>query len=133
MQFRLTTAGGGWLLQNDEDIERFGWELPAVFFQPDTGAIFQGPPEEELFVFSTVFDRGLPAFLSSQAQARQYIFRTGIAGEGEEGTAIVLFQGSCACVPGSWILHREARLAAPRVSTPAFGRLEEEPLSVRVL
>ena len=133
MQFHLTTAGGSWLLQSDEDIERFGWELPAVFFQPDTGTIFQGPPEDELFVFSTAFDRGLPAFLSSQAQARQYIFRTGIAEEGEDGTTIVLFQGACACVPGSWVLRREGRLEVPRVSTPAFGKLEEEPLSVRVL
>jgi hypothetical protein len=133
MQFRLTTAGGSRLLQSDEEIERFGCELPAVFFQSDAGTIFQGPPEEELFVFSTVFDRGLPAFLSSQAQARQYIFRTGAAEEGKEGTTVVLFQGACACVPGSWVLRREARLEAPRVSNPAFGKLEEEPLSVRVL
>jgi hypothetical protein len=135
MQFRLTTAGGSWLLRNDEDIERFGWELPAVFYQRDTGTIFQGPPEEELFVFSTAFDRGLPAFLSSQAQARQYIFRTVPEEEGEEAdrTPLVLFQGACACVPGSWVLRREARFKAPRVSSPTFGKLEEQPLSVRVL
>jgi hypothetical protein len=133
MQFRLTTAGGSWLLQNDEDIERFGWELPAVFFQRDAGSIFQGSPEEELFVFSTPFDRGLPAFLSSQAQARQYIFRTAVAEEGKGGTTIVLFQGACACVPGSWVLRREPRLEAPRVSPPVFGKLEEEFLFTRVL
>jgi hypothetical protein len=135
MQFRLTSAGGRWLLQSDEDIERFGWELPAIFFQRETGAVFQGPPEEELFVFSTPFDRGLPAYLSSQAGARQYIFRTGVAGEGDknEGTTIVLFQGACSCVPGSWILRREAGLKAPQVASPAFGKLEEESLSVRVL
>jgi hypothetical protein len=135
MQFRLTTAGGSWLLRNDEDIERFGWELPAVFYQRDTGTIFQGPPEEELFVFSTAFDRGLPAFLSSQAQARQYIFRTVPEEEGEEAdrTPLILLQGACACVPGSWVLRREARFKAPRVSSPTFGKLEEQPLSVRVL
>jgi hypothetical protein len=133
MQFRLTSAGGSWLLQNDEDIERFGWELSTVFFQRDTGSIYQSPPEEELFVFSTVFDRGLPAFLSSQAQVRQYIFRTSVAGQEEEGTTITVFQEGCACMPGSWILRREAGLKAPRVSSPAFGKLEEEPLLVRVL
>jgi hypothetical protein len=135
MQFRVTSAGGSWLLQNDEDIERFGWELPGIFFQRDTGPIFQTSPEEELFIFSTAFDRGLPAFLSSQAQARQYIFRTGVAEQGEkrDGTTVVLFQGGCACLPGSWVLRREPGLKAPRVSSPASGKLEEEPLFVRVL
>jgi hypothetical protein len=135
MQFRLTSASGSWLLQSDEDIERFGWELPGVYFQRDTGSIFQSQPEEELFIFSTAFDRGLPAFLSSQAQARQYIFRTGVAEEGEErgGTPVVLFQGGCACLPGSWVLRREPGLKAPRVSSPTFGKLEEEPLTVKVL
>jgi len=135
MQFRLTSAGGSWLLRSDEDIERFGWELPAVFFQKDTGPIFQTSPEEELFIFSTVFDRGLPAFLSSQVQARQYIFRTGVAENGgqRQGTRVVVFQGGCACLPGSWILRREPRLEAPRVSSPASGKLEEQLLAVRVL
>jgi hypothetical protein len=135
MQFRMTSAGGSWLLQSDEEIERFGWELPAVFFQRDTGPIFQASPEEELFIFSTPFDRGLPAFLSSQAQARQYIFRTVMAGRELDGdrTPVVLFQGGCACLPGPWILHREQAYEAPRVSSPTFGKLEEEPLSVRVV
>jgi len=135
MQFRLTSANSSWLLQNDEDIERFGWELPGLFFQRDTGSLFQGPPEEELFVFSTAFDRKLPAFLSSQAQARQYIFRTGVAGQGEEreGTTVAVFQVGCACLPGSWVLRREPKLKAPRVPPPSSGKLEEEPLSVRVL
>jgi hypothetical protein len=135
MQFHLTSATGSWLLQNDEDIERFGWELPALFFQRDTGSVFQGPPEEELFVFSTAFDRGLPAFLSAQAGARQYVFRTAVAEEEgqREGTTVVMFQEGCACLPGSWVLRREPRLKAPRVSSPASGKLEEEALSVRVL
>ena len=135
MQFHLTSASSSWLLQSEEDIERFGWELPGILFQRDTGSIFQNPPEEELFIFTTAFDRGLPAFLSSQAQARQYIFRTAVAEGGEErdGTKVVLFQGGCACLPGSWVLRREPGLEAPRVSSPAFGKLEEEPLSVRVL
>jgi hypothetical protein len=135
MQFRLSAGSGSWLLRSDEDIERFGWELPGMFFQRDTGPIFQSSPEEELFIFSTAFDRGLPAFLSSQAQARQYIFRTCTAEAGgkQEGTTVVLFQGAWGCIPGSWILRREPGLKAPRVSSPAFGKLEEEPLSVRVL
>jgi hypothetical protein len=135
MQFRLTAASNGWLLRSEEDIERFGWELPAVFFQRDTGSIVQSPPEEEVFVFSTVYDRGLPSFLSSQTGARQYVFRTGAAegGDGNEGTTVIVFQGGCACVPGSWILRREPRLREPRISSPAFGKLEEERLSVRVL
>jgi hypothetical protein len=135
MQFRITSASGTWMLQNDEDIERFGWELPGVFFQKEAGSIFQTPVEEELFVFSTAYDRGLPAFLSYQGQARQYIFRT-VAAEQEgpqENTTVVLFQGRCPCLPGPWVLRREPRLKAPRVSTPAYGRLEEEPISVRIV
>ncbi len=135
MHFRITSGAGSWLLQSDEDIERFGWELPGVFFQREAGAVFQSPAEEELFVFSTAFDRGLPAFLSSQAQARQYVFRTTTAEAGEDGesTAVVLFQPGCACLPGSWVLRKEPGLEAPRVPSPTFGRLEEEALSVRVL
>ena len=135
MQFRLTAAAGSWLLRSDEEIERFGWELPGMFFQKEAGSVLQTPPEEELFVFSTAFDRGLPAFLGSQPQARQYIFRTVSAGQGgdREGVPVVLFQGACGCVPGSWILRRDSRLEAPRVAAPAFGRLEEQALSVRLL
>ncbi|UCF99951.1 MAG: DUF58 domain-containing protein [Spirochaetaceae bacterium] len=135
MQFRITSPSGSWLLQSDEDIERFGWELPGIFFQREAGSMFQAPAEEELFIFSTAFDRGLPAFLAAQAQVRQYIFRTAVAEEGQEQerTPLVLFQGSCACLPGSWILRREPGLKTPRVASPAFGRLEEEALSVRVL
>ncbi|MBN2551492.1 MAG: DUF58 domain-containing protein [Spirochaetales bacterium] len=135
MQFRLTAAAGVWLLRSDEEIERFGWELPGMFFQKETGSVVQTPPEEELFVFSTAFDRGLPAFLGSQPQGRQYIFRTVGAGQGgnREAVPVVLFQGACGCLPGSWILRREPRLEAPRVAPPAFGRLEEQALSVRIL
>ena len=135
MHFRITSASGNWLLQSDEEIERFGGELPGVFFQREAGAVFQTPAEEEFFVFSTAFDRGLPTFLSSQAQARQYVFRTTAAEAGEDGesTELVLFQPGCACLPGSWVLRREQGLEAPRVSSPTLGRLEEEALSVRVL
>jgi len=135
MHFRITSGGGNWLLQSDEEIERFGWELPGVFFQREAGAVFQSPAEEELFVFSTAFDRGLPAFLSSQAQARLFVFRTTAeeAGQDGESTALVLFQPGCACVPGYWVLRREQGLKAPRVPSPTLGRLEEEALSVRVL
>ena len=135
MQFRITAANGGWLLQSDEEIERFGWELPGVFFQKEAGSVIQTPPEEELFVFSTAFDRGLPAFLSSQPQARQYVFRTVTAGHGEdrEGIPVALFQGAPACLPASWVLRREPRLEAPRVASPGFGKLEEQALSVRIL
>jgi len=135
MHFQITSGAENWLLQSDEDIERFGWELPEVFFQREAGAVFQTPAEEELFVFSTAFDRGLPAFLSSQAQARQYVFRTTAAEAGEDGvsTAVVLFQPACACLPGSWVLRKEPGLEAPRVPSPTLGRLEEEALSVRVL
>ena len=135
MHFQITYGAGNWLLQSDEDIERFGWELSGVFFQREAGAVFQTPAEEEFFVFSTAFDRGLPAFLSSQAQARQYVFRTTTAEAGEDGesTAVVLFQPGCACLPGSWVLRKEPGLEAPRVPSPTLGRLEEEALSVRVL
>jgi hypothetical protein len=135
MQFRITTGSGNWLLQSDEEIERFGWELTGVFFQREAGSYLPFPAEEEVFVFSTPFDRGLPAFLSSQAGARQYIFRTVAAGNGqdEEGTSVVLFQGASACVPGPWVLRREPGLKAPPAPSPALGRLEELPLSVRIL
>jgi hypothetical protein len=116
MHFRIISGAGNWMLQSDEDIERFGWELPGIFFQREAGAVFQTPAEEELFVFSTAFDRGLPAFLSSQAQARQYVFRT-----------------INACLPGSWVLRKEPGLKAPRVPSPTLGKLEEEALSVRVV
>ena len=61
-----------------------------------------------------------------------YIEKVAEGGNGNEGTAVIVFQGGCACVPGSWILRREPRLQAPRISSPAFGKLEEELLSVRV-
>jgi hypothetical protein len=133
MQFRVFSAGGSWLLQNDEEIERFGWELPGIFFQKEVGTLFQSPTEEELFIFSTAFDRGLSAFLASQSHARQYIFRTTTGAESSEGTTVVLFQPGCSCLPGSWILRREPDSQAPRIPSPALGKLEEEALSVRVL
>jgi hypothetical protein len=135
MQFQVASGSGNWLLASDEDIDRFSRELAGLFYQREAGASLPTVPEEELFVFSTGFDRGLPAFLSSQARANLYIFRTVFprSGADEEANPLVLFQPPCACLPGPWLLRREPHRQAPRLSAPASGRLEEQALSVRVL
>jgi len=132
MQFRIISAAASWMLQSEEDIERFGWELPGIYFQAESGSPVQIPAEEELFIFSSIFDHRLPAFLASQPQARQYIFRTTAAGPsaGQQSTTVVLFQGNYPFLPGRWILRRETRLSAPHVSA---GRLEEQAISARVV
>ncbi len=134
MQFRVASGSGVWLLETDEDIERFSWELAGMYFRREAGAESPLPPEEQLFVFSTAFDRGLPLFISSQAQARVFVFRTVAARPGEEESAdpVSLFQPACACLPGAWILRRETAAKPPGIPLSLQSRLEEHALSVRV-
>jgi len=130
LQFRVRTAGGAQLLATEEDIERFALELAVLTYQRDPGPA--EPPESELFVFSTPFDRGLPLFLAAHPHTRARVFRTALGGK--EPQERPLFAPGAdladAFLPGAWAWRREHARA------PSLGQvadLEETSLAVRVL
>ena len=88
----------------------------------------------ELFVFSTPYDRLLPAHLASQAGARVSLFRTRRAGSNPKSRPLALLQTGTGCLPGAWALRRDAAPASAGAAAPGGPlRLEEEPLEVRLL
>jgi hypothetical protein len=136
MQFRLVSAESTWLLQSAEDIERFAAELSGLFFQREVAGELLSAAESsgELFVFSTPYDRLLPAHLASQAGARVSLFRTRRAEQAPKSKPLALLQSGTGCLPGAWALRRDAAPASAGAAAPGGPlRLEEEPLEVRLL
>jgi hypothetical protein len=145
LQFRVRTASTVDLLATEEDIERFAGELTGLCYQRDPGpagpAAGAEPPEGELFVFSTPFDRGLPLFLAARPQTRMHVFRTGAvpARPAKEGAEQVpertLFAPGVplndAFLPGLWAWRRERTLKAPPLGPAADA--EEQAFVTRML
>jgi len=139
MQFRLLTAQSTWLLQSGEDIEAFAAELAGLDYQREpAGSLLQAPESSgELFVFSTPYDRLLGQHLASQTGARVCLLRTRRAQAAERPRPLSLLQPGTGCLPGPWVLRRDApprAAASGRAGRGGQGlRVEEEPLEVRLL
>jgi uncharacterized protein (DUF58 family) len=145
LQFRVRTASTVELLATEEDIERFAGELAGLCYQRDPGpaaaAAGAEPPEGELFVFSTPFDRGLPLFLAARPQTRMHVFRTAAAPArpAKEGAEPIpertLFAPGVplndAFLPGLWAWRRERSLKAPPLGPAAEA--EEQAFVTRML
>jgi hypothetical protein len=145
LQFSVRTATTLDLLATEEDIERFAGELAGLCYQHDPGpagsAAGAEPPEGEIFVFSTPFDRGLPLFLAARPQTRMHVFRTGFVrtgppeGRSEPDAERTVFTPGVplhdAFIPGLWALKRERALKAPPLG-PACDA-EEQAFAVRIL
>jgi hypothetical protein len=137
MQFHLSTAEGSRLLESVEDIERFAGELSGLFYQRESAGVFGEASQStgELFVFSTPYDRSLGHYLSARSAGRVCLFRTlgSSAATGEASERLRLLQPGTGCLPGAWVLRRDA---PPGVQSPGPGvvnRVEQLRLAVRLL
>lgn len=131
LQFRVRTGAENQVLAGEEDIERFAAELAELFYQTDPGPA--EPPESELFVFSTPFDRGLPHFLAAHPRTRAHVFRTARGGGRNPQVRPLFPPGGAlaeAFLPGPWVWRREPARAT---ALGPVAVLEEVSLAVRVL
>lgn len=135
--FMVWTGQGMERLETEEDIERFAFVLSALFFQQDP---LDFPAErgwEELYVFTTPYDRHLPTVLAQLPPSVPRVFRTraAVKGEADPCRYPLLDSLESLYLPGTWILRRDRRLAESAAGSPlaVAGRLVEAPIAVEVM
>jgi hypothetical protein len=133
--FMVWTGQGREQLESEEDIERFAYTLGALFFLPDPMDMPAEPGWEEVYIFSTPYDRNLPTLLAQLPPSVPRVFRTRAARKDDaEPWKYSLFVSlESLSLPGAWIFRRDRRLAAPATGLPAGERLSELPLEVEVI
>ena len=138
VQFQVQTAAASRLLQAEEDIDRFAWELAGEFYAREATAASTAAADGQLFVFSTPFDRGLARFMAANMHSQVHLFRTAFArreAAGANGAEPLRLLGDpLQDLPGRWVLRREPKAAGVAASTPTprRGSLTEEAFAVRV-
>lgn len=134
-QFAVWTGLGQQRLEAEEDIERFAFSLATLHFLPDPFDLPAEPGWEELYIFTTPFDRHLPTVLAQLPPGVPRIFRTRAAAEAKQEVHRYPLLDSLESLflPGPWILRRERRLPAPPLGAGLEGRLLETPILVEVM
>ena len=132
--FLIKTEKGAVRLETDEDIEGFSLDVSSLFFQAAPSDYQAGPGADEIFIFSTPYDKNLPQVLASYRKVNTHVLRTvSKKDKGERGKMVHVFKpGGSMPFPGPWILFRERILAKPEVGASEKCRLEECPIEVKV-
>ena len=83
-EFRLVTANGDTLLENETDIDEIAGEVGALHYVDEPPELFHDPKDRLIVVFSTVYDEALGSFLEARPQVQAHIFRTEAPGRATE-------------------------------------------------
>jgi hypothetical protein len=109
--FHVIGASGKFILETEDDIERFGLQLAGWDYAPAPSASEYDPNIGEIFVFSTQYDRELASFLALFERARVTAVQT-ISVTQRERAAHSLFRMfvpfHAALLPGRFIFNRES-------------------------
>jgi uncharacterized protein (DUF58 family) len=135
-QFLVHTGAGHRRLETDEQIDRFSQELSGLFFEPDQSLNQIDPNVNELFVFTTPYDKNIGRVAAQYPRASMRIFRTAALQEGDEGASTLTLFGipGRGPFPGTWILFRDRKLPNPSIGV-ASGTgvtVDEYPLRVEL-
>jgi hypothetical protein len=133
--FQVVGATGRFLLETEEDIERFGVQLAGWDYAPAPSSSEYDPNIGEMFVFTTQYDRDLAAFLALFERAQVTAVQT-VSVNGREREAHALFRlfvpFHASLVPGRFAFAREARA---RVVPPGPLKnvvYERDPIEIRL-
>ena len=133
--FHVTTARGLKRLETREDIERFAEELATMPFQSDPGHLGELASTDEIYIFTTPYDKQLPALLHYYPQRRINVYRTLSASwqAGSRRRQLPLFDPKDHLpLPGFWALRREPRLSQPTIEHSAVGIVGQEVVEPRL-
>jgi uncharacterized protein (DUF58 family) len=132
-QFIVETGRGVSSLETEEDIDSFSQDLSTLFFQPEPLSYQDDPAVNEVYIFSTPYDRKLPNALARYRKIQTHIFRTVVhSPEGEPGTTVHLFGTPLSMgFPGSWFLFKDHMDVNPQIGGTVKGRVEEYPIEVK--
>ncbi len=128
-RFRVVTADEVYLVESEDDIERFGETLAAIPFVRGKHVVPVAGSGER-FVFSTPFDTGLNDSIVPGVIFN--IFRTNFPSSSEARRVRLLpMEQEHLPIPGPWIFRRESARPAPSVQ--GGGRFMEEKLKVSLV
>ncbi len=126
----MYTGRGGFPIENLSDIQRLSVGLSGLFFEKDPKVQKETAGVSEIYVFSTPFDRELPAGLRAYGDKRVTVFTTAFPSDGEEDaySFSVMKNGGLFHIPGAWALRhadRTVRRTSPPPSVSAFHKKVE--------
>ncbi len=132
--FQVVTSAGSHLLESGDDIQGYARVLSALpYVSMREGGEIKPDPNQEKFIFTTMYDAGLQARINSFPGVRYNIFRT-VRGGGERSRLVRFFRSEVgAPLPGAWVLRPDgASVRAEVFPAPGGGVFVEQRLRVRL-
>lgn len=134
--FQVVTGRGATRLESREDIDRFSDELAPLGYQGDPGVVTEVPQTDEIFIFTTPYDRLLPALLPRYPQQTLSIVRTLSASwqRGATRRQFPLFAPADDLpLPGWWVFRRDGKLTQPGVEQAGARIVAQEVVEARLI
>jgi len=124
-RFRIATGSGALFVETDADLAGLSRDISALTYAPEGRHLDESEKNaHEIFIFTTRFDTGLPAYLGLHPHVNFHVFRTN---HGKPGRVIRFFGEDMTCLPGPWVFRYGHRPEAPGVR----ASLVEENLNVK--
>jgi hypothetical protein len=131
--FQVVTAQDKFVLETEEDIERFANELAAWEYSPAPSVSEYDRSIGEIFVFTTQYDTDLDAFLGIFEHARVTVVQTVSVGKNDRtphSSFRLLVPFRPALVPGRFIWRKEKAVRPPTIGSRANVVYERDPIAV---
>ena len=135
-QFVVMSGMGATRLESKDDIERYAAELAELTYQSESVEEVAAPPTDEIYLFTTPYDRQLPALLAGYPQKRVNLFRTvspRAPGSHRRRTLALFHLREQLPIPGLWVFRRDVALEQPGVDQSRARILGEEAVEARVV
>ncbi len=136
-EYRFFVKAGSFeqFVEDSKDLETLAQAFCTLHFQGEKQEAAR--TAEEVFVFSTAFDSGLPGYIAMRGSAKTHLFRTAVSSE-KKARTVQFFQGHPGlAIPGIRGLARTVRSFLPRkisvVPVRVSGFLMEEKLKMAVM
>ncbi|MBN1525137.1 MAG: DUF58 domain-containing protein [Spirochaetales bacterium] len=132
--FHVYTAMDKFILEGDDDIERFSRDVSSMWFVNSHDQSFFNPNIGDFFVFTTYFDTQLDYFLSIFPKSKKTIIQTWKAAPGTVNPAkFTLFTPfRASLIPGGFVFRKEPGMR-PRMIQPSEDiDVQREYLDIRL-
>lgn len=132
-RFHVTAGSHQQFVEDPKDLDELGRIISGIHFQPEQR---QAQVNDELFIFTTVFDTAAPAYAASRSNAKTHLFRT--ASGQKDVRTVHLFHplpGTAVPMPSSWAQFVRApfQKKIPAVAVRVNGLNMEENLKLALM
>jgi uncharacterized protein (DUF58 family) len=135
-RFQIVTGRGIKKVNSKEDLSQFSEELAGMMFQGDPGVVNTLAETDEIFIFTTPYDKLLPVLLPQYPQRTINVIRT-LTDGWTGGTArrqLPLFRPSENLdLPGLWALRREKKLTQPGIEHAGARIIAQQVVEARLM